>query len=135
MPSFHESSDGLEAHQNVFRSNHNHNHNPIFRLPPALIPTAAPIPCADIGINIQAVIILPLALLARRRVSIPLPWIVVLAALGIDVDAAVVLRLASVLAALRDGALAVRGTLRGVGVSVELEAGGGVVFRLDVVAG
>jgi hypothetical protein len=133
MPSFHESSDGLEAHQNVFRSNH--NHSPIFRLPPAPIPTAAPIPCADIRINIQAVIILPLALLARRRVSTPLPRIVVLAALGIDVDAAVVLRLASVLAALRDGALAVRGTLRGVGFSVELETGAGVVFRWDVVAG
>jgi hypothetical protein len=61
--------------------------------------------------------------------------LVVLAALGVDAHAAVVLGLAGVLAALRDGALAVRGTLRGVGVGVELEAGAGVVLRLGVVAG
>jgi hypothetical protein len=60
--------------------------------------------------------------------------LIVLAALGVDIHAAVVLRLAGVLAALRDRVLIVSRALRGVVVGVQLETGAGVVFRLIVIA-
>jgi len=60
--------------------------------------------------------------------------LVVLAALGVHADAAIVLGLAGVLAALWDRVLAVSGALGGVRVAVELEAGARVEFLLIVIA-